>query len=166
MKKCKKKFSPFNSHFRNSTLFYFPRVTKILGAIKSILLQVEHTHLHRGTHLRLKISGWESKMSSYLIVKPPHLGTDLIKCIKSVHIIHTHVCKVYSKCLGKLKMALTEGICITADASQDLTVENGFDLLMQYAFAPIEMQCIIRFQSAECITSMIHFKTSLAALPN
>lgn len=63
-------------------------------------------------------------------------------------------------------MALTEGICITADASQDLTVENGFDLLMQYAFAPIEMQCIIRFQSAECITSMIHFKTSLAALPN
>lgn len=36
------------------------------------------------------------------------------------------------------ELALTEGICwcITADASQDLTLETGFDLLMQYAFAP------------------------------
>lgn len=38
----------------------------------------------------------------------------------------------------KEEMALNEGICwyITADAARDLALETGFDLLIQYAFAP------------------------------
>lgn len=166
-------FSLFNSRFRNRTLFYFPGVTKILGATKSIVLQAVHTHLHLGTHLCLKISGEESKMSSYLIAKPPHLCTDLIKCIISVHITHTHVCKVYRKCLGKRRIGTNWGNLLVYHSRcfSRLNTGNWFWFTNAVCICPkytppIKIQCIIRFQSAEYITSMIHFKTSLAALPN
>lgn len=149
-------FSLLYPLFRNSTLFYFPRVTKILGATKSRVLRAVHTHRHLGTCLCLKTSGQESKMSSYLTVKP-HICV-LIVTIKSVHIIHIHVCKVYNECLAKGRNGTKwrNLLVYHSRCCSRLSTGNWFWFTNSVCICPkytpsVEIQCITRFQSAEYI---------------